>query len=266
MEFDHIYPAFSAFTFGDEGLRPTQLASNVNLGEAGVTTGLPESLQKGSVFLAMGCVFQGSPDYGERLLDIPNWDILALAELKVAWGESARIGNGLRNKRETVNSATTGRVSVPTEWALMTEKPSKCLSDEYWKLWPPHYENNFEPHWAIKIYLDPRGEFDKDSLVPDRGTVFDQMARQEHVDKAVRMFDFDAPGWTPCWLPSIWQGHKFSAEERLAWFDELIKAQCTPGWPEQVTLTEKQRDIAEALIVLLELTESLKLPLPGWLE
>jgi hypothetical protein len=148
----------------------------------------------------------------------------------------------------------------------MAEKPSKCLPDEYYKWWPPHYENNFEPHWAIKIYLDPRGEFDKDSLVPERGTVFGQIARQEHVAKALCFFDFDAPGWIPSWLPSEWEGHKFSPQERLAWFDELIKTQCTLGWSEEVTLTEKQRDIAEALIFLLELTESLKLPLPSRLE
>jgi hypothetical protein len=53
------------------------------LGEARVTAGLPESLQKESVFLAMGCVFQGSPDYCESALDIPNWDILLLTGLKV---------------------------------------------------------------------------------------------------------------------------------------------------------------------------------------
>jgi hypothetical protein len=63
LEFDHIYPAFSAFTFGDEGLRPTQRAGDINLGEASTTPALSESLQKGSVFLAIGCIFQGSPDY-----------------------------------------------------------------------------------------------------------------------------------------------------------------------------------------------------------
>lgn len=34
--------------------------------------GLPEALQKVSVSLAMGCVFQGNPDYADRSLDIPN--------------------------------------------------------------------------------------------------------------------------------------------------------------------------------------------------
>jgi hypothetical protein len=76
LEFDHIYSPLPTFTFGDKRLWPAQRAGDIDLGEARVTAGLPKSLQKGSVFLAMGCVLQGSPDYGERLLNIPNWDIL----------------------------------------------------------------------------------------------------------------------------------------------------------------------------------------------
>jgi len=148
----------------------------------------------------------------------------------------------------------------------MAEKPVKYLPDEYWKWWPPRYEDNFEPHWAMKIYLDPRGEFDKDSLVSERGTVFDQMARQEHVDLALCFFDFEVPGWLPSWFPSVWEGHNFSPQERLAWFDELVRTQCVLEWSEEVPLTEKQRDVAAALVFLLELTESLELPLPSWLE
>jgi len=90
LEFDHIYPAFPALTFGDEGLRSTQLTGNVNLGEADLTTGLPESLEKRSVFLAMGCVLQSSPDYGECLHDIPNWDILRCSRLAQS-AEGARL-------------------------------------------------------------------------------------------------------------------------------------------------------------------------------
>ena len=103
-------------------------------------------------------------------------------------------------------------------------------------------------------------------MVPERGTVFDQMGRQEHVDRALCFFDFACPGWLPSWLRSVWEGHQFNPQERLAWFDELTKTQCTLGWSEEVTLTEKQRDVAEALMFLVELTESLKLPLPSWLE
>ena len=150
--------------------------------------------------------------------------------------------------------------------ALMATKPLRYPPDEYWKCWPPNYANNFEPHWAIKIYLDPRGDFDKDSLVPERGPVGDLLSRQEHVDLALCFFDSAVPGWLPRWFPFEYEGHTFSPQERLAWFDELINTECILGWSEEVTWTEKQRDVARALILLLELTESLDLPLPGWLE
>jgi len=72
LEFHSVYSAFSTLTFGDERLRPAQGMGYLDLGEAGLTAGLPESLQKRSIFLAIGCVFQDSLDYCEPLLNIPN--------------------------------------------------------------------------------------------------------------------------------------------------------------------------------------------------
>lgn len=125
--------------------------------------------------------------------------------------------------------------------------------DDYWKCMPPHYAKNFEPHWAVKIYLDPRGAFNKDTIKHHTTNAFEAIAEQERIDRALCFFDMEFPGWVPKWFPVEAKGRSLSPWARLAWFNHAMTERCDPGSLSSKTWDEKQSAVAFALIELYEL-------------
>lgn len=142
-------------------------------------------------------------------------------------------------------------------------EPTRYSPDDYWKCIPPHYAKNFEPHWAVKIYLDPRGNFDKDSLVRGRTELFEGVAEHERMDRALCFFDFEVPGWIPTWFPSHVGERKLSPAERLEWFDQAMTELCDLRTGSDAAWDEKQRFVAIALVELYELARHGEVPLPA---
>lgn len=142
----------------------------------------------------------------------------------------------------------------------MSDQPRKLNmgSPEYWKI---VYHSEHEPHWAIRLLHDPRGQ-DWDALVEDGeymelGRLPDEPVTLEN---ALGFFDKEAPGWVPMWFPrevvyDSWRENerrvRLSAEERLDWFDKALAYYAQTEWPPTGSLQAQQRAVVLSLLRIL---------------
>ncbi len=150
-----------------------------------------------------------------------------------------------------------------------THKPGHDDLPEYSKRAPG---SQFEPHWAIKLLHDPRGE-DWDNLAkpgeyPEIGRFPDEPVTLE---RALGMFDCDSLGWLPYWFPrrkvlKRWTEDEdripVGDEEHLVWFDKALAWYAQTEWPPEGSLPEKRRAVALALLYTLHGVESDSIPAP----
>ena len=137
----------------------------------------------------------------------------------------------------------------------------KIDSPEYWKFVSG---SEYEPQWAIKVLLDPRGD-ELDELVtegeyPILGRVPDEPVTPE---RALGLFDKDSLGWLPLWFPREIEGRRLSPEERVAWFDKVLERYAQTEWPPSGSLSSRQRAVALSLLhMLYELELNGRIPTP----
>ena len=147
----------------------------------------------------------------------------------------------------------------------MIGQPTRIRFDDP-DFWRKTYHSQYDPHWATKILLDPRGdrldspEFMRD-LAPEISSRIDF-----HLERALDWFDTDALGWVPRWFPKRLitedEFRDLTPEERLAWFDKALAYYSVDDWPPSGQLGNKKRAVAKALLSMLRIHELDCIPPP----
>ena len=127
-------------------------------------------------------------------------------------------------------------------------------SSQFWK---SAYDSDFEPHWAIQIFLDPREEL---ALV--NSDLYPNVSQEQ----ALGQFDIQVPGWVPRWFPRIIVTDdsviQLTPEQRLDWFDKALANYAQSEWPPTGSLNSKQQSVALSLLYMLAAQEYSEIPPP----
>ena len=131
---------------------------------------------------------------------------------------------------------------------------------------------NFEPHWAIKILLDPKG-IDLRELVRDREYPTMDSLPSEPVTPEIAMgsFDTETEGWVPYWFPRTVepQGNRLDSSSRLNWFDKALAYCAQTEWlpiGSIGSIGSKQHAVALSLLWMLYEVELQGIPPPEKME
>jgi hypothetical protein len=113
-----------------------------------------------------------------------------------------------------------------------------------------------QPHWAVALFLDPRGEF-QNNLQPG-----EDYPRSVDLDRALGMFDKESPGWVPYWFPDQRDGRNFDPSQRLDWFDKALAYYAQSDWLPEGSLSSRQRAVALSLLHMLYEEDLQGIPTP----
>ena len=119
-------------------------------------------------------------------------------------------------------------------------------------------ELRFEPdqpqHWAVKLFLDPREEFQNHLSERDYPEV--------DYYQALQSFDPESLGWVPLWFPREKNWEPLSPESRLDWFDKALAHYAQSEWPPKGSLNSRKRAVALSLLHMLFEQELQGIPVP----
>lgn len=107
------------------------------------------------------------------------------------------------------------------------------------------------PHWALDILADYGGDLDWAIEQADRALGFNCFYVGPH--EALFGINFDEPD-IPTWFPREYDSRTLSREERISWFDELLRfyGPVPKEWPPNVHVGIKQVRVLEALLQIYE--------------
>jgi hypothetical protein len=104
------------------------------------------------------------------------------------------------------------------------------------------------PHWAIQVLLTPR--LDLDGMVRD----VESEGLPDWVESAYEALDCMTlgSGQIPTWLPHKWYDLDLSPDQRLAWFDELMRSYYpfSEEWPPPTDPNVAARLVLRSLLLM----------------